>query len=116
MGLAPQIRTDQLDRYHSVDENVTSSIDDAHPALTDALLEPVTTRDDLVEGKVVALATVTTGLVSRCLNHVYASKLTAKGTWWLTIASLDVTGAASPEPRAARRNVLDREGSCSPRG
>jgi len=47
--LAAQIRTDQFYRYHSVDEHVAGSIDDAHPAFTDARLEPITAGDDLAK-------------------------------------------------------------------
>jgi hypothetical protein len=50
--LSTQIRSDQLESYNAVDENVTSAIDDTHPAFTKTRLETITTCYDLTEHRI----------------------------------------------------------------
>jgi hypothetical protein len=51
---AAEIRADQLDRDDPIDEHVTGSINDTHPALADASLQAVTTRDDFAQCRIIA--------------------------------------------------------------
>jgi hypothetical protein len=45
VSLATQIGADEFHRDDAIDEHVPSAVDDAHPALANARLETVTTRD-----------------------------------------------------------------------
>jgi hypothetical protein len=56
MGFPPQIGADQLDRHHTVDEDMAGSIHDAHATLTNASLQSVTTGDDFAERRIIASA------------------------------------------------------------
>jgi len=54
MRFASQVGSDQLDGDDTVDEHMTGSIDDAHPALTNARLEPIAAGDDLAKRGIVS--------------------------------------------------------------
>ena len=55
VGLAAQVRADELERDDAVDEHVTGAIDDAHPALADARFQPVPPGDDATQHRVYRL-------------------------------------------------------------
>jgi len=45
VSLSTQIGTDELQRHHTVNQNVSRSIDNAHTTFADARFEAVSTRD-----------------------------------------------------------------------
>ncbi|MEP7125962.1 MAG: hypothetical protein ABJE95_33830, partial [Byssovorax sp.] len=52
MRLAAEVGADELEGDDSIDEDVSGPVNDAHPALSEASFEAITTGDDLPDHRV----------------------------------------------------------------